>query len=386
MQSSINRNARALSVPGLIGIVALIGLCVLALSSVRVYTVKGNESGIVEDWQGVRPEAVGPGTYFFVFNPSSGNKTVYPYDMGVQVYVMNDKDNKEEIAEGRQSDAYVVQSADQQDMRISLRIQWRRLPDKVVALHKTARNNVEERILRPVLLNVVKNSATLRSALDAYSGPGLVKLQNDILTGLQASEELKQYVHVESFVIEHIGLDPKYTEQIVARQVAVQERLKNIEQTKAAEAAADKAKATAQSDYEKVLVEARRDKEKGILDAERQKQEQILAAEADAKKVTLTAQAEKDRNVLIASGEKEAALNRAQAILALGEAEAQAKKLALGAYAVPGADAFVKIEVAKSLSLAFSGVKGYLPANVNYTTVGKDFGGAVNALVGAESK
>src|SRR5690606_13739385 len=147
-------------------------------------------------------------------------------------------------------------------------------PNRVVDLHKTARNNVEERILRPVILNVVKNNATLRTALEAYSGAGLVKLQQDILTGLQQSEQLKQYLLIENVVLEHIGLDPKYTAEIVARQVAVQERLKNIEQTKAAESAADRAKALAQADYEKTLVEARRDKERGILDAEKTSQQQ----------------------------------------------------------------------------------------------------------------
>lgn len=221
MNTSVNRNNRGLTVGGLIAIVAAVGLLFTLLFAVRVRTVEGNELAVVENWQGVKSEPIGPGTHFFLFNPSAGNVSVYPYDMGVQVYVMNDKDNKEEIAEGRRADAYVVQSADQQDMRISLRIQWRRLPDKVVDLHKAARDNVEERVLRPVLLNVVKNNATLRTALDAYSGAGLVKLQNDILAGLQSSQELKQFVHVESFVIEHIGLDPKYTGEIVARQVAV---------------------------------------------------------------------------------------------------------------------------------------------------------------------
>jgi regulator of protease activity HflC (stomatin/prohibitin superfamily) len=382
MNNYINRNSRGLTVGSLMAIVALVGIFLATLFLVRVRTVDGNEAGVVEDWNGVQKEPIGPGTYFFVFTPTSGNKSVYTYDMGVQVYVMNDKDDNEEVAEGRKADAYVVQSADQQDMRISLRIQWRRLPDKVVDLHKAARNNVEERVLRPILLNIVKNNATTRTALDAYSGAGLVKLQNDILIGLQASEELKKYVHVESFVIEHIGLDPKYTAEIVARQVAVQERLKNIEQTKAAEAAADKAKALAQADYEKTLVEARRDKEKGILEAEKTAQQQVLAAEAAAKQVALQAEAEKSRNVLVSQGEREAAVNRAEAILAEGKAKAESQKLALSAYAVPGADAFVKIEVSKSLAQAFSNVKGFLPSNVNYSTVGRDFNGAVNALVG----
>ena len=363
-------------------IVGLVLALVVGISVVKVRTIDGDEMAVLEDWNGVRKEPIGPGTYFFVMNPlTDGQVSVYPYKTGMQLYVMNDKDNGEEIAEGRIADAYVVQSSDQQDMRISMRMQWKRRPDKLVNLHMNSRKNVEENIIRTPFLNIVKNQATLRTALDAYSGPGLVSLQDDILKNLRTSKELNDYIEVVEFVIEHIGLNKEYTDQIVARQVAVQERLKNIEQTKAAEAAAEKAKAVAQADYEKTLVEARRDKEKGILDAERIAQQNVLRAEADAKQVALQAEAEKNRNVLIAQGEREAAENRAEAILALGQAEAEAKKLQLSAYAVPGADAFVKIEVAKSFATGVQNVKGYLPEKMSVNLLADQFEKGVNILV-----
>lgn len=359
----------------------VIACLIIGLFLVRVRTVDGNEYGVAEDWNGVRPEPISPGTHFFIWNPSSGGVSVYNYDMGVQVYVMNNKDGGEEYGEGRKSDAYVVQSRDQQDMSISLRIQWRRLPSNIVELHKYARDQVEERVIRPALLNIVKNRATIRTALDAYSGTGLVELQEEILQSLKNDPELSKFIIVDGFVIEHIGLDKKYTEEIVARQVAVQAKLRADEETKAAYAKAEQAKATAQADYEKILVEARRDKEKGILEAEKVAQQQVLSAEAAAKQVSLQAEAEKNRNVLIAEGEKEAAINRAQAIEALGRAEAEAKKLALSAYAVPGADAFVKIEVAKSMSDAFKNIAGYLPEGMTVNLLADQYNKGVNLLV-----
>lgn len=350
---------------------------------VKIKHISGNELGVRETWtEGVDSEPLPPKTH--IFFPGFTN-TVYVYDMGMQVYVMNDNNGKEEIAEGRKSDAYVVQSADQQDMRISLRVQWARRADKVVALHKIARDLVEERIIRPRLLNIVKNQATVRTALDAYSGAGLVKLQQDILKDLQADAELNQYIRIDSFVIEHIGLDKKYTNEIVERQVAVQERLKNIEKTKAAEAAAEKAKAEAQADYEKTLVEARRDKEKGILDAEKTAQQQVLSAEAAAKQVALAAEAEKNRNVLLAIGEKEAALNRSEAILALGKAEAEAKKLQLLAYSGDGAELFGRIEVSKNMSEAFKNIKGYLPEKMTVNLLAEQYDKGVSLLVGSDN-
>ena len=382
---------RGFTVGGLLALVGLVGVLIMCLFVVKMRSVAGTELGVLETWgDGVVEKPYQPGMHFLF---PGWSKTLYTYPMGMQVLVFNDKpDSQERVAEGRRDDVYLVQSSDQQDMRISFRLQWRRNPATIVDLHKVARDQVEERIIRTPLLNIVKNQATTRTALEAYSGAGLVKLQNDILKELHESPDLKKYVIVEGFVIEHIGLDKKYTNEIVERQVAVQEKLKNEAKTQAATAAAEMAKAQAQADYEKVLVEARRDKEKGILAAEQAAQQQVLAAEASAKQtvvnaeaaarqVALQAEAEKNKNVLLATGEREAAENRAKAILALGEAEATAKKLQLGAYAVPGADAFVKIEVSKNMSKAFEGVKGYLPEKMTMNLLTDQYAKGVNILV-----
>lgn len=370
-----------MSPKSIITLVLFVGVVIGTFLLFGITTIHGNEYGVKETWSdGVINEPLPSKTYFLF--PGFTQK-IFPYDMGMQVWVMNDKATHQEKAEGRATDSYIVQSKDQQDMRISLQVQWQRDPAHVVQLHKIARNDVEERLLRPEVMRIVKDEATKRTALEAYSGEGLVDLQNVIEHRLSDSAgELRQRgVSVAKFVIEHIGLDPKYTAEIVARQVAVQAKLRADEEAKAAYANADKAKATAQANYETIIVEARRDKEQGILQAEKSKQQQVLAAEGAAKQVELAAQAEKNQNVMKAEGEKLAGFMRAEAILALGKAEAEAQKFRLSAYAVPGADAFVKIEVAKSLAVAFGNVRGYLPAGVTYNTVARDFDSATSILI-----
>lgn len=363
-------------------IVLLIGGIIATMLLFEITTVQGNEYGVKETWSdGVVADPLAPKTYFLF--PGFTQK-IYTYDMAMQVWVMNDKANSVEKAEGRAADSYLVQSKDQQDMRISLQVQWQRDPAHVVQLHKIARDAVEERLLRPEVMRIVKDEATKRTALEAYSGEGLVALQNAIESRLaDANGELRQRgVHVAKFVIEHIGLDPKYTEQIVARQVAIQAKLRADEETKTAFAQAEKAKADAQANYEKVIVEAKRDKEQGILMAEKEKQQKVLAAEASARQVELAAEAEKNQNVLRAEGDKTSGELRASAIIALGRAEAEAKKLQLSAYAVPGADAFVKVEVSKQMALAFQNIKGYLPEGMNVTLLAEQFDKGVSVLVG----
>ena len=364
--------------------VIIVALIIASLFIVDITTVEGNQLGVKETWEGgVEPDALQPKTY--VLFPGFTQK-VFKYDMSSQVFVMNDA-AASTYGEGRNRDSYLVQSSEGQDMRISLNVRWRRDPAHVIDQHKTVRDNVEEKILRPEIMRIVKDRATTRTALDAYSGEGLVKLQSDISSALMSPDAdlRKRGVIVENFVIEHIGLDPAYVEQIKARQVAVQERLRAIEETRAAEARAERAKAEAQAAYEKALVDAKRDKEVGVLEAEKQAEQSVLAATASAKQVELAATADKNRNVLAATGEQEAALLRAQAIEALGKAEAEATRLKLGAYSAEGSEAFVRIEVAKSMSDAFKNIDGYLPQDMTINLLSDSFLQAVQSVVGGKA-
>lgn len=342
--------ARVFAIAG--GALAII-LIALFFVLFEVVTVEGSEMGVHETWaEGVIPEPLQPKTY--IYFPGFMH-TVYKYDMSSQVYVMNDKPRRVEFAAGRDEDAYTVQSREGQDLTISLNVRWRLDPEKLIHLHKTIRRDFEEKILRPVLLREVKDAATMRNAIEAYSGPGLVQLQLDIEKRLTAmdGEVRRQGIIVENFVIEKIALDREYSDQIKARQVAVQKELRAKQETLAALEEANVAEARAQADYKRAVVEAERDKQVGVLSAQQRAEEEVLAAEAAKKKQILSAEAEKESGVL-----------RAEAILAIGEAEAAAQKMRLQAYAVDGADNFVRIEIAKSIAQANQGIVGYIPQDM----------------------
>ena len=294
-----------------------------------------------------------------------------------------------EVGGGRDHDSYKVQSSDEQTMDISMNVVWKLDPAKILKIHQEVRGGsfdntnhaVEEKLLRPILMKIAKDEATRLKATEAYAGEGLVNLQNVIFQRLTDSELEEQGVIVENFVIERIDLDPQYLEEIKLRQVAVQRELRSVQEEKAAIAEARKTKAEAQADYERKVVEAERDKAVGVLEAEKQAEQAILAAEADAKKVVLQAEAEKQRTVLGAEGEKESGELKAAAILALGQAEAEAQKLRLQAYAVPGADVFAKVEISKSMAEAFKNIKGYLPESMKLNVLTGSFNDGVKAVV-----
>ncbi|MDR2863320.1 MAG: hypothetical protein LBV54_05545 [Puniceicoccales bacterium] len=365
-------------------ITAVVLLVAVFLSCFGYNRVDGNEMAVVETFnEGLLPDPVRSGGYIYnrVF------KTYFNYSLADQVFVMNDtprkRDFDREFGEGRANDAYLVQSKDQQNMRISLQVQWRRDPEKIIAIHKAAGRDVEERLLRPVLLRVVKDEATTRTALEAYSGEGLVALQKAIHTRLSDTQgELAQKgVIVSVFTIQGILLDKEYTEQIVARQVAIQGQLRAKEETKWEEEKASKAKATAQADYETRLVQAKRDKEAGILEAEKLAQMRVLAAKAEAEQVVFKAEAEKKRNIAEAEGKAQAGKLEAEGILAVGQATAEANRLLLSSYSVPGSENYVKTKVAESMGLAYSGIKGYIPERMNLTVLSENYAKGVGVLL-----
>lgn len=363
--------------------ITAIAMLIGCLLAVRITTVGGSELGVKETWNGgVEEVTYSPKTYFLI--PGFSQK-IYTYDMSSQVFTMNDTPGKHEPSyKGRETDAYLVNSSEGQEMVVSLSVRWHRDPAKIVHIHKNFKDGIEEKLIRTTVQRIVKNEATMRKAIDAFSGEGLVKLQQDIQKDLISNdgELARNGVVVENFVIEKIKLDDKYIGEIRSRQVASQQKLRADEETKASQALALKAQADAMADYNKREVEAKRDKAVGILKAEELAQKQILDAKAAAERVTLAAEADKKQVVLAAEAVAEAGANKAKAIQAIGEAEAAATKLKLSAYAVPGADSFVRIEVAKHMSTAFSGIKGYLPADLKVNLLTSSFMKSLDELMG----
>lgn len=351
--------------------------------------VRGNQLGVKETWfDGIVDHAYPPRTYMLFPGYS---KTMYRYDMSPKVFVMSDVANLKH-EKGREKDAYLVKSADNQTMRFEMSMQWRFDPAMIVTIHREyhcpvgtdAENIIEERLLRPVVQKAANTEGTARKAIDAYSGAGFVELQKAIEAYLTDPKgELRMHgIIVENFVIQQITLDEKYIGEINMRQVAEQKKLRLDKETEAAVAESLRAKAEAQADYEKQIVEAKRKKEQIVLESEGAAAQQVNEAKAAAEKAVIAAEADAKRVTLAANAERDAGQARASAILALGTAEAEATKLRMSAYNAPGVDNFVRMEVAKSVAVAFSGIKGYLPESMHVNLLSGSFMDAVNSMMG----
>lgn len=368
-------------------VTALVGCIMLILLisgfGVRYKHIDANERGVKVKQSGVDSDPVQPGLRFYCPFLTK----MYVANVGQQRFVMNNESSTDDkVAHGRPKDEHVFRSSDNQDMHVTVAVQWHRDPTKVVeqqSLVGDVSNDdyFVEVVLRQPVMFQTKNALTVLKAIDAYSGPAHVKAQNDIFEALKTDSELQRKGCIVDTYLVEIALDDAYTQPIKDRQTAIQQTLAYNEQTIASNAKALKAKADAQADLNTVVVAADRDKQVAILHAEQEKQKTVLEAEASNQQVVLAAEAAKQQVVLAAEGEKLGAQNRADAILAVGQANAAAQKLQYSAYAAPGADVFAKIQIAKSMADAYAGVKGWIPEHMSINTVASDFQKSISLIV-----
>jgi len=337
---------------------------IIAVSLISFKTVEGGSLGVKETWgQGVVNEVLQPKNYPLWFT-----EKIYTYDARLLVYELPD---------------YTIKSSDNQEMTIRSKVQWRRDPSKLVQHHRMFKQNAEQNAINPAMIGAILRHATEYKALDAYSGDGLNRMQKDIGEDLMSNQELKNDgILIESYIIEYNHLKPEYLEMINTRQLALLKQSAAIEQQKAAEAQALVAKAEAQQNLNKAVVEAQRDKEVMILAAQAQQEKQILAAKGQQQQLTIEAEGAKAKLIAEAEGKKQAMLATAEGTLAMGKAEAAAKRAMLEAYAVQGSEAWVRTEVAKSLASAFSNIKGYIPEKMSLNVLADSFNKAVDVGTG----
>lgn len=351
--------------------VAVIGLILMIVGffCVSFTSIKGNEMGIKETWAGgVEDRVYQPGMQWRI--PAWSQK-IYKYDMSVQTFMMKDPTGNRDQDDEIDAPAYKVPSMEGQDMTLAINIRWRLDPLKLVAFHKTVRFEPENKLIAPVAMRVIRDEATKRRAIDAYSGEGLVSLQQAIQQDLIAHPELREAgIIVENFVIEHNELDPNYIAEIKGKQIATQRQLRAIEEQKAAEADALVAKAKAQADANTQIVGAERAKAVTILNAQASNEQAIIAARA-----------EQQKRVLEAEGKRDADIAEAKGILAKGEAQAAANKLLMQSYATAGSEMYTRIEIAKQIGPAFSGIKGFLPADMKINLLTGNFVDSVEQMM-----
>jgi hypothetical protein len=316
--------------------------------------------------------------------------------MSGQVFVMNEKPN-DTHGNGRRFDAIEIKSSDNQKVQLNFTLQWHRAIDKLPAMHKQYRNEVEENLIRPNVVRVSIAHSTILPAIELYSGTSLVKLQKEIEAELRdPSGPLHQGgVVVDSFVIDYTHIpDKAYVDNIEARQRAIIAESRFVAEQKTNQAEADAAKIAAlKKQYQDLVqaetaakqkvIEQQADSDKSTIKVKADAINAVTTQEAESKKVVLQAKADAEKAIALADADKQKELFRAVGIEAVGKAEAEANKLKLSSYSAPGSENFVKVEVAKQFALGLNNVR-FFPSNATFNTVAADFDKGLSLLVGGQ--
>lgn len=347
---------------GLVGLGGIVLMIVFAYSF-NWEKVEGNERLITQGISdGVSDEIIGSGTYFYV----PFKTTVYKYNVGTEKFIMG----RQDLYNGQGSDVvdyppFTVTTGGngkEQPATFSVTLQYQLDPTKLVALHKKAQNNYEDLVIKPALTRIISDLATTQTVLDFYSGEGRVQLQRNIEKAITEFPALSEVgIVVETFVIDSIDLDKEYVAQITGRQLATQQKLRAIEEARAAEEIA-----------KKVEAEAEADKLKKIVEADAEKQQRIKAAEAKAAEVELAAKADATKTKAAAEAERFAKEQNAKGLLAQGLAEAEvAQKKAAAKYSgeAGARQAQVEIEQARVELFKNMNISGVVPEKTVLTII-----------------
>ena len=320
-------------------VVGAVILLIIGLSTCRFIKIEGNQAVVSQTVTGGVLDKVwrsGTKAYMPIF------KSIYKYDIGTQ---------KCSFAKAKGSDyssikVNVGENGGQSawiDLSVNYRIGW---------MNKDGLGlTYEDVILKRTIVDVINKISRPRKALNIYSGVGFVTFKNDVKAALIAHPIfVARGVYIENVVVENVYLNKKYETTIEEKQLAIQDRLKKMEETKAAQEEAKRAFALAQAE-----VEVRRQT------AEARKIETVKEAEGKAQQAILAAQADKQKKILDAEGERDANLAQASGILAVGKAEAEVtglKKEALYGGAAGALRAKVQIAefTAQKLKGIFEGV------------------------------
>lgn len=290
----------------------------------------------------------------------------------VKIPVQMDKLTEQDLAEGK--------STGPTDVLMSCVMQYHLSPkdEHLVALHKDKTTAYRTTFLKDVLLRIINDKTTVLDARTVYQGAGRVQLQKSIESALQSEPRFKKYgITVERFILKEVEFVDKEFLHKIQEEALAQQRKKTAEKQKDANLAeADAEEAKAMSEQKRRLVEAQTKKNEQIARAEAEKEQQILAAQAEAEKIRLSAEAGKERLRLQGEGQKLQQLAQAEGILAVGKAEAEARRLKLLAYQGEGGQRFAEVEKAKALGAGIQKIY-YIPADMGINTISSDFNNAI---------
>jgi len=346
--------------------IGLVLLTIVATFLVNVIVIEGQERGVVQDWNnGVLAEVLTPGTHFYM----PFKTKIYIYDVGVDNFMMGKTTyytgEGTDFADFPEYRLTTGGSGKEQQVDFSVTMQYYIDEAKLTQLHSYAQNQYKNKLVKPAVIASITKNASKLDVVDFFSGQGRIDLSENLTESLKNLPSFTDNgIIVTNFVLNGVDPDKDWLDPLLARQIAKQNKLKEIEETLAAEETAKKVEALAQANKLKRIVEAEASKQEKIKAAEASNESRILAAKANAEEIKQKATAERYRKEQDAKG-----------LLAQGLAEAKVHKEKRDSkYSGVAGERQASVEIAKAKVALFSNanISGIIPEKTFLTLINGD--------------
>lgn len=202
-------------------VIAAVLLVLIFLSRTVLIVNAGHRAIVFNSFVGVEKRTLGEGIHFLV----PGVETPTTYSVRTETYTMSGRQD-----EGQQQgdDAIECLTSDGQKIKLDLSVIYNLIPENLWELHKQIGPDYVDKIIRPSVRSIARNTIANYTVTELYSG-NRDKLQDEI--SLKVKNELdKYYVNSTETMIRNVVFSEEFSKAIEQKQVAMQdaERMKYI--------------------------------------------------------------------------------------------------------------------------------------------------------------
>ncbi len=198
-----------------IGLIFLIILAIIVLSKAILVVNAGERAVVMNKVTGVEERTLGEGLHFLI--PGIQEPTIY--SVRTQTYTMAQEGSRNVRTT---DDAPLVSlTSDGQKITMDMSVRYNLIPEKVWKLHQKVGPYYEEKIIKPEVRSVARNTISTYPVLDVYSEKRM-EIQNQIQE--QLKKTLENYdINLSEVLIRNVKFSEEFARAIEMKQVALQE-------------------------------------------------------------------------------------------------------------------------------------------------------------------
>ena len=202
-------------------IIAIILLGLIFLSKTVLIVDAGHRAIVFNSFIGVEKRTLGEGIHFLV----PGVETPTIYSVRTETYTMAAKSDEGQY---QGDDAIECLTSDGQKIKLDISVIYNLIPENLWELHKKIGPYYLDKIIRPSVRSIARNTIANYSVTELYSG-NRDELQDEISSKVKAELD-KYYINSTETMIRNVIFSEEFSKAIEQKQVAMQdaERMKYV--------------------------------------------------------------------------------------------------------------------------------------------------------------